>query len=195
MQHRLALLALTTLLAWPVVADADSATTGASVGALGGALAGSLAGPAKNRVDNTLLGAVAGGLLGYAVGNEAEKQGHAVVHHALESAPPNTTLSWVNPANGVTYLVIPQPAYKSHGRPCRKVTIQAIVPDRKEILTGSACRNKRGWRLVKHTTVVVVPTPPPVVVASPPPPAVVVLPVPTIIYEERGPYRHHHRYW
>ncbi len=178
----------------PVGAWAD-AVEGAGVGALGGALAGSLAGPAKNRVDNSLIGAVAGGLLGYAVGNEAEKQGHAMVNQTLEAAPPHTTTTWVNPSNGVTYLVTPEPIYHDRGRICRRVHIHTIVNGHKEIMAGLTCRERHGpWRFVEPVATVVEPMPQTIIVQQPPRP-VVVMPPPTVIYEERDPYRHHRRDW
>ncbi|MBF0463243.1 MAG: hypothetical protein HQL87_17905 [Magnetococcales bacterium] len=208
MKNWLVPLVVTSFLAAPTVVHAD-AGTGAGVGALGGALVGSLAGPAKNRLGNSLIGAVAGGLLGYAMGNETEKQGAVVINQTLETAPSQTTTTWVNPQTNVTYLVTPQAPHDVQGRVCRDVSIQASIDGKQETLAGLSCRDENGqWQLTDRITTgvpaagppMVATTAPQTVVVSPPPAYVVADPYPyyyppasgVYIYNGFGPYRHYY---
>ncbi len=151
MKHMLVLWVVTGLLGSASLAHAD-AGMGAGAGMLGGALVGSLSGPSKSRPGNTLIGAVVGGLMGYAIGNEAEKQGRVVVNQALEVGPSYTTSSWVNPETDVAYVVTPQPARVVEGRVCREVDIKASIDAKRETLSGLTCRDEYGqWRLVDRT--------------------------------------------
>ncbi|MBF0273421.1 MAG: glycine zipper 2TM domain-containing protein [Magnetococcales bacterium] len=190
-------LALAGLLAAPTGAMADGGQ-GAAVGALGGALVGSLSGPSKNRVENSLIGAFAGGLLGAAIANDRDRQGHVVVHQALEYAPSYQTTTWVHPETHVSYVVVPRPARTIHGRVCREVEIQATIDAKRETLSGLSCRDRSGqWRLVDRVEASPVPAPSVVVaqpassyvvVESPPP---VYYPAPLVIYRGSShPYRY-----
>ncbi|MEO5354958.1 MAG: hypothetical protein H7835_17330 [Magnetococcus sp. XQGC-1] len=168
---------------------------------------GSLAGPGKNRLENSLIGGVAGGLLGYAMGNEAEKQGRVVINQTLETAPSRTTTTWVNPETNITYLVTPQPAVQTQGRICREVNIQASIDGKQETLSGLSCRDEYGqWRLTDRNTVAA--TEPTIVVTRPvtqyvvtePAPYYYPYPYPAYAYPGYRPYygyrgRHHHHGW
>ncbi|MBF0183360.1 MAG: glycine zipper 2TM domain-containing protein [Magnetococcales bacterium] len=179
------------------------AVDGAGVGALGGALAGSLAGPGKNRLENSAIGAVVGGLLGYAIGNEAQKQGHGVMHRTLDAGHLNDTITWVNPANQVTYQITPQPIHRHHrhGHYCRNVHIQAIRNGHRERLSGLACRDRHGyWWLVEYQPLLVQPMAPPrqTVTVTPTPSAPVIVTPPAVAYGptlyQRDARRRHERY-
>ncbi|MBF0192210.1 MAG: glycine zipper 2TM domain-containing protein [Magnetococcales bacterium] len=191
-------LVLAGMLATPTGAMADGGQ-GATVGALGGALVGSLSGPSKNRVENSLIGAVAGGLLGAAIANDRERQGHVVVHQALEYAPSYQTSTWIHPDTRVSYAVVPQPVRTIQGRVCREVEIQARIDARRETLTGLSCRDRSGqWRLVDQVEMASSHPAPAMVVARPAPGYVVVepprpiyYPAPVVIYRGSAyPHRH-----
>jgi surface antigen len=118
---------------------------GAVIGAGGGAILGQAIG---RSTEATLIGAAVGTLLGYIVGNEMDKFDREQLNMAYETGPSGHGTAWRNPDNGNRYEVIPQPAYGSQDRPCRKAEILATIDGRTEKTYTTACRNSAGqWVL------------------------------------------------
>ncbi len=129
----------------------NKAQQGSVVGGLTGALVGSHLGPEdeRHRLENALIGTGIGALLGYAVGNELDKYDRAQIGRTLEYTPSYQTSEWVNPDTKSRFQATPRPAYKSQGRICRNIMIEAWVDGQKENVQARACRRPDGqWELV-----------------------------------------------
>ena len=124
-------------------------------GALGG-LAGSQVGNGNARLAATAGGALLGAWLGSEVGKSLD---HAdllaqerATQTALETNPTGQPATWRNPDTGHRGVVTPVKTYERDGRPCRDFTQQVTIAGQSETVTGRACRDRDGWKLVTQGT-------------------------------------------
>ena len=126
---------------------AKKAQTGAAEGAAAGALVGQAIG---HNTEATLVGAAAGTLLGSIVGKEMDKYDREQLNHNYERGISHQRSSWINPDIGNLYSVIPEPAYQdaTTHRQCRRAEIEAVIKNKPEKISTTACRDAAGhWEL------------------------------------------------
>lgn len=118
-------------------------------GVLGGAL-GSTVGKGSGQIAAVVGGTLIGALIGGSIGKTMDDVDRIKMMQALETAPSNAPVSWVNPDSGNSYTVVPAPAMvASNGQPCREYTTTAVIGTRHEQIYGKACRDAAGnWKVV-----------------------------------------------
>lgn len=136
------------VVSWVLVScthQVNKAQSGAVMGAAGGALVGQAIG---GNTESTLIGTAVGTLLGYMVGNEMDKYDRQQLNTVYERGVSGQTSSWVNPDNGNSYSVTPNPATTGGSGPCRVAAINATIEGRHETTYATACRDYNGqWAL------------------------------------------------
>ncbi len=81
---------------------------GAVLGALAGGAIGAEAGPdGAGRAVAVVVGTVIGAAIGAEIGRRMDKADRSCAGHALELAREGQTVTWVNPASGVTWQLTP----------------------------------------------------------------------------------------
>lgn len=85
----------------------NRAEIGAVVGAVAGGAIGAQVGKGDGRAAAIAVGAVIGAVIGADVGRRMDSTDRACVGHALELAPADDSVSWVNPNTQVTYQLTP----------------------------------------------------------------------------------------
>ena len=114
-------------------------------GTLGGLLGSQVDGDGRTAaiIAGTLIGAAVGG----AIGRSMDETDRLKTAHALEATRTGVPSSWRNPDTGYQYTVTPTRTYDTAGAPCRDYTVDAIIDGRREMVTGTACRQPDGsWR-------------------------------------------------
>ncbi len=92
---------------------------GAVLGGLAGAAAGSEVGKGGERAVATVVGTLIGAAIGAEIGRRMDRTDRSCAGHALELARDGQSVTWANPATGVTYQLTPvDPTSSSDG--CRK---------------------------------------------------------------------------
>ncbi len=122
----------------------DKQTVGTGVGgAVGGVLASNIgdgSGKTAAIIGGTLLGAIIGGKIGADM-DELDRRRAA---NTLETYPTGRTNTWQNPDTGASYDFTPTRTYNSAGQPCREYEMDVYIDGRRDVVTGTACRNSRG---------------------------------------------------
>jgi surface antigen len=105
-------------------------------------------GKGSGRTAAIIAGTLVGAYIGGSIGKSMDDTDRLKAHQALESNRTNQPTSWTNPDTGNAYTVTPTNTYTaSSGDPCREYTTEAVIDGRKEIVTGTACRQPDGtWR-------------------------------------------------
>ena len=91
-----------------------------------------------------ILGTVIGAMVGHTIGKELEGSDRGCMGHALELAGERKTVAWTNKATGVTYRLTPTGAFTEGASPCRRFTAVLASGQKKDSLTGAACRQGDG---------------------------------------------------
>jgi surface antigen len=144
-------LLITSVLAFSMSAcetSPNSEDTGQVIGGVIGGVLGSQVGKGSGRTAATIAGVMIGAYIGGRVGKSMDEKDRYRANEALESNPSNQPSAWTNPDTGNEYTVTPTNTYTaSSGEPCREYTTEAVIDGRKEIVTGTACRQPDGtWR-------------------------------------------------
>jgi len=142
---------ITSVLAFSLAACETSPTsedTGQVIGGVIGGVLGSQIGEGSGRTAATIAGVMIGAYIGGRVGKSMDEKDVYKSQDALENNPTNQPSAWTNPDTGNEYTVTPTSTYSSSsGEPCREYTTEAVIDGRKEIVTGTACRQSDGtWR-------------------------------------------------
>ena len=124
---------------------------GTLLGAGAGALLGSQIGGGKGQLVAVVIGTLGGAFLGSEIGksmDEVDRQKAARTQQAaLENNKSGVSSSWSNPDNGHNGSVTPTRTYRENGQDCREYEHQVTIDGKREIITGTACRQKDGtWR-------------------------------------------------
>jgi surface antigen len=148
---KIAYFIMTSVLAVSLVGCETSPTsedTGQVIGGVIGGVLGSQIGEGSGRTAATIAGVMIGAYIGGRVGKSMDEKDRYNANEALENNPTNQPSSWTNPDTGNEYEVTPTSTYTaSSGEPCREYTTEAVIDGRKEIITGTACRQPDGtWR-------------------------------------------------
>lgn len=80
---------------------------GAVLGGMAGGVLGAEAGKGSERVVATVVGTVIGAAIGAEIGRRMDKADRSCAGHALELARGGQSVTWSNPATGVTYQLTP----------------------------------------------------------------------------------------
>jgi surface antigen len=98
---------------------------GAVLGGIAGGVVGAEAGPdGAGRAVAVVVGTVIGAAIGAQIGRRMDKADRSCAGHALELAREGQTVTWANPATGVTWQLTPVPAAASSDG-CRKFRLIA----------------------------------------------------------------------
>ena len=126
------------------------------VGALSGAIIGGILG---NQLGNgsgngvaTALGVMSGAIIGSGIGETLDRIDHQYIldtqQQALEIAPSNTALDWVNPDTGNSGYTKPTSIYTQGQLQCREFLSVVTIGGQEEKAYGTACRMSDGsWKL------------------------------------------------
>jgi len=148
------ILVLVSLVTACVQGQGNKQTVDTLLGAGTGALLGSQLGSGKGKLAFVALGALGGAFLGSEIGkslDRADRQMAARAQNtALETGRSGTSTAWVNPDSGHSGRVTPRPSYqRASGETCRKYEHEVTIDGRREIMKGTACRQRDGtWRTV-----------------------------------------------
>ena len=127
----------------------DRETIGAILGGAVGGAAGSQFGKGDGQVAAAVAGTILGVLVGKSIGRSMDQRDQHCTGQVLERAETNQTVTWQNPDTGARYSVTPTNTYESNDRYCRDYQTRAVIGDRVETVTGTACREPDGsWRKV-----------------------------------------------
>ncbi len=132
----------------------DDAIGGAVIGAILGGIVGNQIGPdPSNNSTNAVIGAVLGGAAGAAIGENARQCDEYYAAQAYYSAfdnDPYVQSDWSNPYTGNYGTVRPMAWYDGpYGEDCREFESTIWVGGRRQIATGTACRQPDGtWQVV-----------------------------------------------
>jgi len=116
---------------------------GAVLGGVVGGVVGSRASD-KNRPVAILVGTVLGAVVGAKIGRSIDDADRGCMGHALELAGENNTVVWTNKTTGVTYQLTPTRNFGDRQNPCREFRTIASIGERRDAVTGSACRRGGG---------------------------------------------------
>ncbi len=129
-------------------ADMTNEDTGVVTGAALGGLVGSRFGGGAGRMIATGAGALAGAYFGGQIGQLMDKDDQARLNKTLETTKTGHYNAWENPDKGKEFRVEPTETYYYRGRPCRKFRTTVLMGDKKQVVRGRACRDKRGhWHM------------------------------------------------
>jgi surface antigen len=134
--------------------QANKQTGGTLIGAGAGALLGSQLGSGRGKLAMVALGALGGAWLGSEIGksmDEADRQrALRAQNRALETGRSGTSVAWRNPDNGHSGQITPRPSYqRASGETCREYEHEVTIDGRREIMKGTACRQRDGtWRTI-----------------------------------------------
>lgn len=131
---------------------------GEGLGTLGGAAAGGLIGSqighGSGTAAATLTGVLLGGFLGNHMGatiDDADKRRAQAAEQRAYSAPIGQQISWNNPENGNSGVIIPtRDGYSSSGAYCREFQQNITVGGQRQQGYGKACQQPDGtWKIVQ----------------------------------------------
>jgi surface antigen len=155
---KIALLALTAMLAGCEQNQLSDLMTkeniGMATGAAGGAWAGSNVGKGKGQIAAIAAGTLLGGYLGKSIGASLDRadmnQYHQTTQSAMETSRTGSTSTWQNPDSGNSGTITPTRTYKNEsGQNCREYTQTINVGGKSEKAFGKACRQPDGsWKIV-----------------------------------------------
>ncbi len=149
MKHPLAVMVITSVVVLAGCQDVrvGNEQVGTGVGAALGGLLGAQVGGGSGQIAAAVAGALVGAYIGGNIGRTMDEVDRRKANQSLEVAPTGQTTSWSNPDSGNTYAVTPTRTYNQNAQPCRDYTTEAWIDGRKEIITGTACRDAQGnWR-------------------------------------------------
>tara|TARA_B100000315_G_scaffold259152_1_gene313892 strand:- start:1070 stop:1546 length:477 start_codon:yes stop_codon:yes gene_type:complete len=134
--------------------NSEKQTLGTIIGAGLGALAGSQVGSGKGKLAAVAIGALggafAGGQLGKALDDVDRLKAHQTQQTVLEKNKDGQSSTWNNPNTGHSGRVTPTNTQQaSTGEYCREYEHEITVDGRKEVVKGTACRQRDGsWRVI-----------------------------------------------
>jgi len=116
-------------------------------GALVGGILGHQVGRGSGRTLATIGGAALGGFAGSRIGRSMDREDQRKSAQTLETSPDQRASSWRNPNTGRSYSVTPKRTYEGPDGPCRDFETTTDIDDRKETVSGTACRQADGiWK-------------------------------------------------
>lgn len=125
----------------------DRDRVGALLGGIAGGAVGAEAGKDGNRAVAIAIGTVIGAAIGAEIGRGMDQSDRACTGHALELAGPGQSVTWLNPASGVTYRVTPVDRETSVDG-CRKFRLIATGAFGLSEGRATACPGENGtWSL------------------------------------------------
>lgn len=121
---------------------------GAVVGGVLGGVLGSNVGKGSGRTAAIIAGTLAGAVIGGKVGQYMDEQDRMKAQQALETTRTGEPVAWRNPDTNARYEMTPTRTYQTaDSGPCRDYTMDAWIEGRKEVVTGTACRQADGtWK-------------------------------------------------
>jgi surface antigen len=102
----------------------DREEIGAVLGGIAGGAVGAEVGKDGNRAAAIVVGTVIGAAIGSEIGRRMDRTDRSCAGHALELAGQGQTVTWLNPATGVTYQLTPVDTAPS-GDGCRRFRLIA----------------------------------------------------------------------
>jgi surface antigen len=125
-------------------------TVGGAIGGLVGGLLGSQVGSGSGKTAATIAGVLLGAAAGSYLGKSMDAGDQYCTRQALEYAPNDRPISWMNPDTNNSYTVTPVNTYETRdGRYCREYTTTATLEGSRERVAGTACRRPDGtWEIV-----------------------------------------------
>jgi surface antigen len=130
----------------------DREQVGALLGGIAGAAIGAEAGKDGGRAVAVAIGTVIGAAIGAEIGHRMDNADRACTGHALELASPGRSVTWRNPASGITYQLTPV-EHPSSGDGCRKFRLIATGSFGLSEGRATACTSADGvWRLAPEET-------------------------------------------
>jgi surface antigen len=125
----------------------DRAEVGALLGGIAGGVIGAEAAGDGSRTVAIAIGTVIGAAIGAEIGHRMDQADRACTGHALELAEPGRSVTWRNPASGITYQLTPvDRAPSSEG--CRKFRLIATGSFGLSEGRATACPGENGvWKL------------------------------------------------
>ncbi len=120
-------------------------------GAVVGGLAGSAFGGGTGKVIAVGAGAIIGALVGGYIGHNMESSDSQKTYNALNNNPTNKTTTWKNKKTGARYSVTPtsDPTSSGSNAYCRQFTTKAVINGKKQVVSGTACRQADGtWKAI-----------------------------------------------
>ena len=112
-------------------------------GVVGGAI-GSTIGHGSDRAVAILVGGILGAVVGHEVGRAMDERDRACFAQTLELAGAGQSVTWVNEATGITYVVTPTEAAQQG---CRTFRFRTARGARYDTTQGRACRVSNGtWQ-------------------------------------------------
>ena len=120
---------------------------GAVLGGIAGGVAGAELGPDGGRAVAIVIGTVIGAAVGAEIGRRMDKADRSCVGHALELARDGQSVTWINPASGVTYQLTPV-AQLAASDACRRFRLIATGSFGLSEGRATACPGANGvWNL------------------------------------------------
>jgi surface antigen len=130
----------------------DREVVGALLGGIAGGVIGAEAGKDGSRAVAVVIGTVVGAAIGAEIGRRMDKTDRACTGHALELAEPGRSVTWRNPASGITYQLIPS-EHPSSSDGCRKFRLIATGSFGLSEGRATACTDDDGvWKLAPAPT-------------------------------------------
>jgi surface antigen len=115
-------------------------------GVVGGAI-GSTIGHGSDRAVAILVGGILGAVVGHEIGRAMDERDRACVGQTLELAATGQSVTWMNEATGVTYIVTPT---GSADDDCRTFRFRTTRGARYDTTQGRACRASNGtWQTAR----------------------------------------------
>ncbi|MBN8531443.1 MAG: glycine zipper 2TM domain-containing protein [Alphaproteobacteria bacterium] len=126
---------------------------GTAIGAIGGGILGSNIGKGKGNIAAIIGGTLLGGMLGNQIGASLDRADMAYYNQtsqrALERAPSNQTVTWVNPDSGNSGTITPTRTFQQGSAYCREYQQTIQVGGQTKQGYGTACRQPDGtWQVV-----------------------------------------------
>ncbi len=126
----------------------NHAEIGAVLGGVAGGIIGSKVTSPENRTVGIIVGSVAGALIGAKIGHEMDEGDRGCFGHTLEIGRPGARVTWINPATGVHYALVPGDGTREGAARCRTFTLEASEGSHKTKRAGTACQTAPGvWKI------------------------------------------------
>lgn len=128
----------------------NRATLSQVLGGATGAALGSTIGKGNGRTAAIVGGVIIGTIVGGNIGQSMDAVDQGCVGQALEYAPDNRRVSWVDPVAGTRYQVTPNRPYQNQqGQYCRQYSTNAVIGGRNQRVLSTACRQPNGvWQMI-----------------------------------------------
>ncbi|WP_438971025.1 RT0821/Lpp0805 family surface protein [Methylophaga sp.] len=122
----------------------DKQTMGTGVGGAVGGVLGAQVGDGSGKTAAIIGGTLLGAIIGGKIGADMDELDRRRAADTLETYPTGRTNTWQNPDTGASYDFTPTRTYNTSGQPCREYDMEVFMDGRREVVTGTACRNSRG---------------------------------------------------